>query len=163
EKKLGHKPARVRCAVDALAVWVNQENPLPGLTLAQVDAVFSKGRRRGAPREIVTWGQLGLAGEWADRPIRLYGRNAASGTHAFFKEHVLEDGDYRDEVKAEAGSAAVVQDVSADRYAIGYTGIGFATGSVRAVPLSEKGAQVVEANIANAYAGTYPLSRFLFI
>jgi phosphate transport system substrate-binding protein len=132
--------------------------------MAQVDAVFSKSRRGGHKEDVKTWGQLGLTGEWASRPISLYGRNSASGTYGFFKEHVLKNGDYKDEVKEQPGSAAVVQGVTVDRYAAGYSGIGYATAGVKAVPLSEKaGDHCHEATADEAYAGKYPLSRFLFV
>lgn len=164
EKKYGYKPTAVRVAVDALAVFVHKDNPIRCLTLEQVDAIFSKTRRAGHREDIRTWGQLGLTGEWANRPISLYGRNSASGTYGYFKEHVLRNGDFKDEVKEQPGSAAVVQGVTVDRYAIGYSGIGYATAGVRAVPLAEQaGGPCVEANQQNAYAGTYPLARFLFI
>jgi phosphate transport system substrate-binding protein len=164
EKKYGYKPTQLRTAVDALAVFVNKDNPIKCMTLAQVDAVFSKSRRRGYKEEVKTWGQLGLTGEWATRPVSLYGRNSASGTYGFFKEHTLSNGDYKDEVKEQPGSASVVQGVTVDRYAMGYSGIGYSTAGVRAVPLAEKdGAKCYEASPDNAYSGEYPLSRFLFV
>ncbi len=164
EKRYGYKPTQLRVAVDALAVFVHRDNPIRCLSLAQVDAVFSKTRRRGAREDIVTWGQLGLGGEWASRPISLYGRNSASGTYGFFKEHVLLNGDFKGSVKEQPGSASVVQGVTVDRSAIGYSGIGYATAGVRAVPLAEKdGDRCVEAVPDNAYAGTYPLARFLYV
>src|SRR3989454_9123061 len=126
EKKYGHKPLAVRTSVDALAVFVNKDNPIKCLTLAQVDAMFSKSRRWGYKEDVKSWGQLGLAGEWASRPISLYGRNSASGTYGFFKEHTLKNGDYKDEVKEQPGSASVVQGVTVDRFAAGYSGIGYA-------------------------------------
>jgi phosphate transport system substrate-binding protein len=164
EKKFGYKPSPIRTAVDALAVFVNKDNPIKCLTMEQVDAIFSKSRRYGYKEDIKTWGQLGLTGDWAGRPISLFGRNSASGTYGFFKEHALKNGDYKDEVKEQPGSASVVQGVTVDRYALGYSGIGYTTAGVRAVPLAEKaGAACVEATADNAYAGKYPLSRFLFI
>jgi len=163
EKKYGYKPTEVKVAVDTIAVWVNKDNPIKGLTLEQVDAIFSKSHRRGA-QDITTWGQLGLTGEWANKPISLFGRNSASGTYGFFKEHVLQNGDYKNEVKEQPGSAAVVQGVTVDKYAIGYSGIGYKTAGVRAVPLAEKqGAAYVAANAANAYSGKYPIWRFLYV
>ena len=164
EKKFGYKPTPVRTAVDALAVFVNKDNPIKCLTFEQIDAIFSKSRRFGYKEDIKTWGQLGLRGDWADRPISLYGRNSASGTYGFFKEHALKNGDYKDEVKEQPGSASVVQGVTVDRYGIGYSGIGYATAGVRAVPIAEKeGAACVEGTADNSYAGTYPLARFLFV
>ena len=164
EKKYGYKPTALRTSVDALAVFVNKDNPVKCLTLAQVDAIFSKSRRAGYKEGVKTWGQLGLTGEWASRPISLYGRNSASGTYGFFKEHALKNGDYKDEVKEQPGSASVVQGVTVDRYAVGYSGIGYATAGVRAVPLAAKGGDTChEATADEAYAGRYPLARFLYV
>jgi phosphate transport system substrate-binding protein len=164
EKKYGYKPTALRTSVDALAVFVNKDNPIKCLGLDQVDAVFSKSRRRGAKDDVTTWGQLGLTGEWASRPISLYGRNSASGTYGFFKEHTLKNGDYKDSVKEQPGSASVVQGVTVDRFAIGYSGIGYATAGVRAVPLTEKdGGKCVDATADNSYNGSYPLARFLYV
>ena len=164
EKKYGYKPTPIRTSVDALAVFVNKDNPIKCLSIAQVDAIFSKSRRQGSKDDIITWGQLGLTGEWANKPISLYGRNSASGTYGFFKEHTLKNGDYKDSVKEQPGSAAVVQGVTVDRYGAGYSGIGYATAGVRAVPLAEKeGGKCMEATADNAYAGAYPLARFLYV
>jgi phosphate transport system substrate-binding protein len=164
EKKFGYKPTQIRTAVDALAVFVNKDNPIKCLSFEQIDAIFSKSRRHGYKEDIKTWGQLGLTGDWADRPISLYGRNSASGTYGFFKEHALKNGDYKDEVKEQPGSASVVQGVTVDRYAIGYSGIGYGTAGVRAVPIAEQaGDACVEATADNSYAGTYPLARFLYV
>src|SRR5688572_1727143 len=164
EKKYGYKPLPLRTAVDALAVVVNKDNPVKCLTMAQVDAIFSKSRRGGHRDDVKTWGQLGLTGEWASRPISLYGRNSASGTYGFFKEHALKNGDYKDEVKEQPGSASVVQGLTVDRFAMGYSGIGYATAGVRAVPLAEKeGAKCYDADPEHAYSGSYPLARFLYV
>ncbi|HEX9870123.1 MAG TPA: phosphate ABC transporter substrate-binding protein [Candidatus Tectomicrobia bacterium] len=164
EKKFGYKPTPIRTAVDALAVFVNKDNPIKCLTMAHIDAVFSKSRRWGYKEDLKTWGQLGLTGDWANRPMSLYGRNSASGTYGFFKEHALKNGDYKDEVKEQPGSASVVQGVTVDRYGIGYSGIGYATAGVRPVPIADKeGDQCVEATAEHSYAGTYPLARFLYV
>ncbi len=163
EKKFGYKPTEVKVAVDALAVFVHKDNPIKGLTGAQVDSIFSKSRRLGGAEDIVTWGQLGLTGEWANKPISIYGRNSASGTYSFFKEHALGNGDFKDTVKEQPGSASVVQGITVDKFAIGYSGIGYKTAGVRAVPLAKEGSNFVEATAENAYAGNYPLSRFLLV
>ncbi|HQH28879.1 MAG TPA: substrate-binding domain-containing protein, partial [Oligoflexia bacterium] len=137
EKKFGYKPTALKVAVDSLAVFVNKDNPVKGLTLAQVDAMFSATRKRGAAGDLVKWGDLGLSGDWANKPISLYGRNSASGTYGFFKESVLKNGDYKNTVKEQPGSASVVQGITVDRYGIGYSGIGYKTSGVRALPLAE--------------------------
>jgi phosphate transport system substrate-binding protein len=164
EKKYGYKPTALRTSVDALAVFVNKDNPIKCLSMAQIDAIFSKSRRHGYKEDITTWGQLGLTGEWASKPISLYGRNSASGTYGFFKEQALKNGDFKDQVKEQPGSASVVQGATVDRFAMGYSGIGYATAGVRAVPLGEKdGGKCVEAEADNAYNGSYPLARFLYV
>jgi len=163
EKKFGYKPTQFRTSYDGLAVWVNKDNPLEKATLADVDGAFSKTRRRGG-KNVNTWGNLGLTGDWAARPVSLYGRNSASGTYGFFKEHVLQNGDYRDSVKEQPGSASVVQGVTSDRFGMGYSGIGYRTSGVKALNLAEKsGGTYVEANYENVVSGKYPLSRFLYI
>jgi phosphate transport system substrate-binding protein len=163
EKKFGYKPTQLRCAVDMVGVFVHKDNPIEGLSLQQLDAIFSETRKRGGKTEIRTWGDLGLGGQWANKPISLYGRNAASGTYTYFKEHVLKKGDFRNTVKEQPGSSAVIGGVAEDKYGIGYSGIGYKTADVRAVPLSDKSAEFVEAEMQNAYTGKYPLSRFLLL
>ncbi|MGH7185182.1 MAG: PstS family phosphate ABC transporter substrate-binding protein [Pseudomonadota bacterium] len=163
EKKFGYRPTPVSVAVDALAVFVHTVNPIECLTMKQVDAIFSKTRKGGLDTDIATWGDLGLSGEWAAKPISLYGRNSASGTYGYFKEHALFKGDYKDSVKEQPGSSAVVQGVATDRFAIGYSGIGYKTADVRAVPLAKKEGACIEATAEQAYAGRYPLARFLYI
>ena len=164
EKAFGYEPTELPAAIDMLAVYVHKDNPLEGLSLEQVDAIFSKTRKGGLDKEVRTWGDLGLEGEWSDKPISLYGRNSASGTYGYFKEYALFKGDFKDSVKEQPGSSAVVQGVATDRYAIGYSGIGYITAGVRAVALApESGADCVEAVPANAYTGEYPLARYLYV
>ena len=163
EKKFGYKPSRVSVAVDSLAVYVHKDNPIKCLTVKQLDAIFSRERKGGFPKPIKTWGDLGLTGEWANKPISLYGRNSASGTYAYFKEVALFHGDYADSVKEQPGSAGVVQAVASDKYGIGYSGIGYKTADVKAVPLGKEEGKCFEATAENAYSGKYPLARFLYI
>jgi phosphate transport system substrate-binding protein len=162
EKKYGYKPTPIRVAVDGLAVFVNKDNPVKGLTLQQVDGIFSKGHACGG-KAINNWGQAGVQA-WAKQPISLYGRNSASGTYGYFKEHALCKGDYRDTVKEQPGSASVVQGVSEDKLAIGYSGVGYKTSGVRAVPLAAKpGGEFVEDRPENILSGKYPIARFLYV
>lgn len=164
EKKYGYKPTEIKTSLDALAVYVNKDNPVKGLSLPQVDAIFSKTRKGGYKEDIKTWGQLGLKGDWASRPISLYGRNSASGTYGYFKEHALYKGDFKSMVKEQPGSASVVQGVTEDRYGIGYSGIGYTTSGIRAVSLSFKQKEPYkEAKMENVLNGSYPLARFLYI
>ena len=163
EAKYGYKPTELRTAYDALAVYVHKDNPIEKLTLAQIEAIFSKSRKRGYKQNITTWGQLGLTGDWAKRPISLYGRNSASGTYGFFKEHTLKNGDYKDTVKEQPGSASVVQGITEDRFGIGYSGIGYRTSGVKAVALAETDKGPFSAgSYEDVASGKYPLWRFLF-
>jgi len=164
EAKYGYKPTQLRTSYDALAVYVNKDNPIEKLTLAQVEAIFSKTRKRGYKEDIKTWGQLGLTGDWANKPISLYGRNSASGTYGFFKEHTLKNGDYKTTVKEQPGSASVVQGVETDRFGIGYSGIGYKTSGVKLVPLSDTDkSPVSNGSYADVVAGKYPIWRFLYL
>jgi phosphate transport system substrate-binding protein len=164
ESRYGYKPTQLRTSYDALAIYVNKDNPIKELTLAQVEAIFGKSRKRGYKENITAWGQLGLTGDWAQRPISLYGRNSASGTYGFVKEQVLKNGDYKDTVKEQPGSASVVQGVTEDRFAIGYSGIGYKTSGVRAVPLAVTAAgPFIRGSYEEVVNGKYPLSRFLFL
>jgi phosphate transport system substrate-binding protein len=164
EKKYGYKPTAVRVAVDGLAVYVHKDNPLDQLSLPEVDAVFSKTRKGGYRKDVKTWGDLGLTGEWSAKPISLYGRNSASGTYGFFKENALFKGDYRDTVKEQPGSASVVQGVTEDRFAIGYSGIGYRTSGVKAIALAKKaGGPWFGTDPQSVLSGKYPLSRFLYV
>lgn len=159
----GYEPTAIATSIDALAVFVHKDNPIQRLSLKQLDGIFSKTRASGSDN-IVTWGDLGLEGEWASKPVSLYGRNSASGTYGFFKEHALSKGDFKDTVKEQPGSSTVVQAVASDRYGIGYSGIGYKTADVRAVPIAKTPpAKAVEAIPENAYSGQYPLARFLLL
>jgi len=165
EKKYGYKPTRISVALDTLGVFVHKDNKIKSLSLKQLDGIFSKTRKSGV-EDLKTWEQLGVKGAWAPKPISIYGRNSASGTYGFFKEHALENGDYKDTVKEQPGSSSVVQSVGTDKFAIGYSGIGYKTSEVRAVALSnpaKNGGKAYEANYENALNGNYPLARNLYL
>ncbi len=166
EKTHGFKPTNVVTCIDVLAVYVHKDNPIKGLSLQQIDAIFSTDRKGGGAKDITTWGDLGLTGDWADKRINLYGRDAASGTYKYFLEHALFKGTYKNSVNAQAGSSSVVGAIAADQYSIGYSGIGYKTADVKVVPLtSDSGANptYVEADAKNAYSGDYPLARPLYL
>lgn len=163
EEKYGYKPTAVPVAIDALAVFVHKDNPIKSLSIEQVDAIFSSTRLCGGDKDIKTWGDVGLTGEWASKPIQLFGRNSVSGTYGYFKEEALCKGDFKANVNEQPGSASVVQSISSTLNAIGYSGIGYKTSSVRAVPLVDKHGQVEEANETNALSGKYPLARFFYV
>jgi len=163
EKRYGYKPTAVRVAIDALAVFVHKDNPIKGLRIDQVDAIFSNNRKCGANKNVDRWGDLGLTGAWTGKDVQLYGRNSVSGTYGYFKKKALCKGDFKNTVNEQPGSASVVQSVSASLNGIGYSGIGYKTSGVRALPLSKKDDNYIEANMENAISGKYPLSRYLYI
>ena len=164
EQEQGYKPTAVPVAVDVLAVYVNKDNPIKGLTIPQVDAMFSVTRRCGYHEDVTRWGQLGLDGAWENRDIALYSRNAVSGTYGYFKDNALCGGDFKPGINEQPGSASVVQGVTESRNGIGYSGIGYNTSGVRAVPLARaEGEEFAEASAENASNGAYPLARFLYV
>lgn len=164
ESKFGYRPTPIRVALDALAVFVNKDNPVKGLTLTQVDAIYTNTRRCGLDKPIERWGDVGLTDGWAQRPIQLFGRNSVSGTYGYFKEAALCKGDFKADVNEQPGSASVVQSVGASLNAIGYSGIGYKTSAVRLLPLAKKeGSPYVAPTTATALDGSYPLTRFLVV
>ncbi len=164
ERRYGYKPTPIRVAIDALAVFAHKDNPIKGMTIPQVDAIFSSTRKCGYPADINNWGALGLGGAWKTRSIQLYGRNSVSGTYGYFKKRALCKGDYRNNVNEQPGSASVVQSVSASLNGIGYSGIGYRTSGVHAIPLAKAdGKPFIAATPDNAISGKYPLARFLYV
>jgi phosphate transport system substrate-binding protein len=162
EAKYGYKPTLLRVGVDALAVYVHKDNTLKCLALSQVDGIFSITRNSGSPN-ITKWQQVGLTGEYADKNISLFGRNSASGTYGYFKEVAMGNGDFKPTVKEQPGSSAVVQGIASDKFAMGYSGIGYRTADVRPLQISGRDGTCFDPSQANAYSGKYPISRFLYI
>ena len=157
EKKFGYKPSAVGVAIDALAVFVHKDNPAKGLTLKQIDSSFSSTFKLGG-KPAKNWGDLGLSGAWSNRAISLYGRNSASGTYGVFKDIALSKGDYASNVKEQPGSSAVVQGIGSDLGGLGYSGYGYKTSSVRALPVNG-----YPPSADNALSGKYPLGRVLYV
>jgi phosphate transport system substrate-binding protein len=173
KKAHGYEPLAVRFAEGhfertdgptAVAVFVPKDNPLDKLTLAQLDAIFSQTRRRGYPEDLTTWGQLGLTGEWADKPIHLYGRNVGHHVYLYFEDRVLKGGAHKTTYQGKEPSPAAIAAIAGDRYGIGYVSMGRATPEVRKVALAEteQGPYVLPEpeTVAN---GTYPLVRYLWM
>lgn len=164
EKKFGYKPVLLPTSIDMLAVYVHRDNPIESLSFSQVDAIFSSTRKLGAKGQAKVWGDVGATGATSTQAITCFGRNAASGTYGYFKEKVLGDGDYHNQVAELSGSSAVVQSVGSNPLGIGYSGIGYRTANVKPLALSAKdGNKPVAAEPTHAYDGSYPLSRFLYI
>lgn len=163
EARHGYKPTAIRVAIDALAVYVHKDNPTNEMSIAQVDSIFSVTRRCGGNADVAAWGQTGLEGSWADRPIQLYGRNSVSGTYGYFKKVALCSGDFKNAVNEQPGSASVVQAVASSLNGVGYSGIGYITSGVKTLALSSEGRAAVAATPENALSGDYPLSRYLYV
>jgi phosphate transport system substrate-binding protein len=165
-ERFGYAPTEVRVAIDALGLYLHPSNPATqtGLTLEQVDAIFSATRKRGGTERLSTWGQLGIGGAWANAPINAYGRNKASGTYGFFRDSALAKGEFGEWVREQPGSAQVVEQVAADKFGIGYSGVGYKTPEVALAPMTKAvGEDPVEASEATALSGEYPLARPLYL
>ena len=162
EKRYNYKPTNIGVAIDALAVFVHKDNPIKGMSLKQVDSVFSSTYKRGGST-MVKWGELGLKGSWPTKPLSLYGRNSVSGTYGYFKKVALKKGSFKKTVKEQPGSSAVVNSISSDMSAVGYSGIGYKTAGVRALPLSLSGTNYKEPTMTNCLNKSYPLSRILWV
>lgn len=164
ESRYGYPPTAVPVAIDAVAIYVHRDNPLRGLNMAQVDAIFSANQRCGGSSRISRWGELGLEGTWSRRSIQMFGRNSVSGTYGFFKSRALCNGDFGSRVNEQPGSASVVQAISTAINGIGYSTLGYRTASVRPVPLSVADeAPFVNATAETVISGEYPLSRFMYV
>ncbi|TQM92057.1 PstS family phosphate ABC transporter substrate-binding protein [Roseinatronobacter monicus] len=163
EARYGYEPLPMRGAIDALGVFVHRDNPIECLSMQEVDAIFSSTRAGGADEAITTWAQVGLEGEWADRPVAMYGRNSASGTYGYFREVALFGGDYSPEVREQPGSSTVIQGTAADIGGIGYSGVGYATADVKAVNIRGADGNCYAPTAEDASSGNYPIARFLYI
>ncbi|ASA56427.1 PstS family phosphate ABC transporter substrate-binding protein [Vibrio gazogenes] len=163
EQTYGYKPTVLRVAIDAIGIFVRQDNPIKGLSFQQIDAMFSTTLRCGETQHLTSWSQLGIKARWALRAIQLFGRNSVSGTYGYFKNHALCGGDFSPRVNEQPGSASVVQSVASSMNAIGYSGIGYSVSGVRLVPISREGTNYIFPNRDNILSGNYPLSRYLYI
>ncbi|MCH2205390.1 MAG: phosphate ABC transporter substrate-binding protein [Lentisphaerales bacterium] len=162
EKRFGYKPTKIGVAIDALAVFVHKDNPIKGMSLVAIDAAFSSTYKLGG-KDVKTWGDLGLDGSFKDKAVSLYGRNSASGTYGFFLKVALGKGSFKTTVKEQPGSAAVVNSIANDISGVGYSGIGYKTSGVRALPLSKEGNSYNEPTLGNCLNKSYPLARILNI
>ncbi len=157
EAKYGYKPTSVRVAIDCLAVYVNKDCPLDEITFEQIQKIFS------VAGPDMTWDQLGVKdAAYAGKPVSLYGRNSASGTYGYFKEHALAKKDFKASVKEQPGSSAVVQGIADDKFGMGYSGIGYKTAGVKALKVANTG-KAIAPSVETAYSGEYPLGRYLFM
>ncbi|MGY0617325.1 PstS family phosphate ABC transporter substrate-binding protein [Vibrio sp. FJH11] len=163
ESEHGYKPTALRVAIDAIGVFVHQDNPIPGLNFNQLDAMFSATLRCGESQFITNWQQLGVKSEWAKRNVQLFGRNSVSGTYGYFKKNALCGGDFKTRVNEQPGSASVVQSVASTISGVGYSGVGYRVAGVRLIPIAKSGANYISPTQDNIRSGKYPLSRYLYV
>ncbi len=166
--RFGYPPTEVVVAIDGLAIFVHRDNPLPGLTLRQLAAVFAAGAAGPAggasagAAPTTRWKELGLA-DRADAPITLYGRNPLSGTYTFFRQHVLAGGDFAPSLHELPSSSALITSVAIDPNGIAYCGVGYATSGVRIVPVGVRAGAYFPPSLAHCLDGSYPIARRLYI
>lgn len=160
----GYEPIGIPIAMDAVAIYVHKDNPIAGLTLEQVDAMFSSTLKRAKGEHVTTWGQVGLKDQWSQQPIHLYGRNKKSGTREFFRHVALVDGELHDDVQEQPGSASEILAIAQDPLAVGYAGVGFQSSMVRIIPLAaESGGTAILPSAESVSNGQYPLARPLYL
>ncbi|MBD1576701.1 PstS family phosphate ABC transporter substrate-binding protein [Vibrio sp. S11_S32] len=163
EQQYGYPPVRLKIAIDAIGIFVHQDNPIKGLNFEQIDAIFSSTLQCGATQRLHSWQQLGVQADWAKLGFQLFGRNSASGTYGYFKQNALCGGDFKREVNEQPGSAAVVQSVASSVNSIGYSGISYQVSKARLMPIAIQGDHYIEATRNNILSGQYPLSRYLYL
>jgi phosphate transport system substrate-binding protein len=152
--------------LDAVGFMVNKENPLEKISFDQLDAILSRTHHRGG-QPITTWGQLGLTGEWADKPIHIYGIKPWNGFEEFIRQRVLsrdgKRGEWREDIRFEPVVFPIAKRVSEDRYGIGYSGLAYIDAAVRMLPVraSESGTFYAP-TYENVTRAVYPLSRLIF-
>ena len=159
--KFGYKPTKIAVAIDALAIFVHKDNPLTSLTMREADGIFSSTFKAGGS-DISDWGKLAQTAAWAGSPISVYTRDSGSGTYVYFKEHVLMKGDFKPSAKQQPGSAGVVQAVASDKFAIGFSGIGYVNSGVKVLTL-DNGKGPVAGTLDNCLNRSYPLARLLYV
>jgi len=163
-REYGYEPSEVPVAADALAIYVHKDNPIAGLALDELDAMFCRERQRGLRYDVDSWGLVGAMDEWFEAPVELYGRNGKSGTGYFFREEVCKDGSFLPKLVDEHGTASTVLDVGANPNGIGFGAVGYGTSQVKPIPIaSVKGGRYVEPTLQAAMDGTYPLRRNLYL
>ena len=177
-EKFGYKPLAIKVATGSVGslgktatsvIFVDKDNPLQGLTMAQLDAIYSKTRLRGHA-DIRTWGDVGLKGDWAARPIHLYGLKPVNGIEQFLKQRLLLGGDYRDGIEFVKGKGfthaftVAAEDMAHKPGGLTYALLSNVTSNVKVLPIAEKeGTPFLAPTVENVYSHAYPLSRFVYI
>lgn len=163
-KRFGYEPTEVPVALDALAVFVHRDNPIAGITLQELAAMFCTESEDGKAARLTSWSHFAPSEEWNRASIDLIGRNGTSGTAVLFRERVCPNREFAKTMQVEPGSASVVMGIKTNRYAVGFSGIGYRISSIKPIPLAaSKGKPFVEPTFENVIDGTYPLHRRLYL
>jgi phosphate transport system substrate-binding protein len=176
--KFGYAPLEIRVATGSVGslgktassiVLVDKDNPLDCIGMDQLDAVYSKTRKRGF-KEVSSWGDLGLTGEWASRPIKLYGLKPVNGIEQYVKSVVMLGGDYKDGIEFVKGKGfthaftVAAEDMAKKPGGLTYALLANQTPNTKVLKLSEKaGGECYAPTVANVYPHKYPLSRYIYI
>lgn len=177
-EKFGYEPFRIKVATGSVGslgktatsiVMVDKDNPIKGLSLGELDAIYSTTRKRGHA-DVKTWGDLGLKGDWATRPVHKYGLKSPNGIEWFFKINVMDMGDYKDDIQFVKGKGfthafnVAAQDMAQHPGGITYALLANVEPNVKVVPLSFKdGGPYIAPTLENVYSHKYPLSRYVYI
>ncbi len=161
--KFGYPPTRLVIGLDALVVFVHSTNPIPSLSLEQLDAIYSTTRKQGGKDPITSWGALGLSGDWANRRITLCGRDENSGARGFFRDKVLLKGDFRPGVANLDEASSIIEAVSLSPSAIGYASLADVSSLVRAVPIVTASGTKALPSADTILKSDYPLTYFLYL
>jgi phosphate transport system substrate-binding protein len=157
------EPTGISIALDALTIYVNRDNPLVQITLSQLDDVFSSTRACGGGEPITHWKQLGLEGDWAQRSIGLYGHVASAGTNAFFRDHALCGGRFREGIREQPGPRSVILSITESRFGIGYGAVADLGPGVKTLAVGRTNEAFGKPEASDVYSGVYPLSRELLL
>jgi phosphate transport system substrate-binding protein len=155
----------VKAFTDSVVFIVNKDNPLNEISYPQLDAIYSATHNRGIREPITNWGQLGLTGEWADKPIHAWGVEIPNGYDGFVNMHVLANGQWREGIQAQHTVIPLSDKVAADKYAIAYTGLAWNTNPNTKVLklIVHPGDPAIEATFENVASQKYPLSRTIYM
>lgn len=163
-KRFGYDAYAVPVALDMLALYVHQDNPIQHISMTELERIYAQNRRCSYQSAITAWGELGLSGAWQQRPIVIYGRNPASGTYAFFRQRTLCNDDFKNKVQQLPGAAAVVRAVSLSVNGLGYSGFGQQIAGVKMLAVSkDQNSAALLPSAEHALSGAYPLARLLYI
>jgi ABC-type phosphate transport system, periplasmic component len=176
--KYGYKPTPIRVATGSVGslgktassvILVDKDNPIDCLSLPQLDAIYSKTRKLGY-KDVKTWGDVGAKGDWASRPIHLYGLKPVNGIEQYFKVVAMDGGEYKDNIQFVKGKGfthaftVAAEDMASHPGGLTYALMANVTPNVKVLKLATKeGGTCYEPNVDNVYSHKYPFSRYVYI